>query len=191
MPFEALMGIDPLSLPASVYAANMWGYKAANFDPCVVASGTLVPSKGRLYLQRNYTPLSISATALVVEVFTAGSGLTAGQNFGCLYTGDGSLLGVTTDASTGLASAGTTTLTLASGPITIPAGYFYTGFWINGTTAPTLGRAGTTGKSLVYGNAPAATARFVYGTASGVTTTAPATLPSLTLDSRPWWVGVV
>lgn len=148
-----------------------------------VAAGTL-----RLSRIRRLPAASITNLHLIVT--TAGSGLTAGQCFAALYTAAGALIGVTADQSTAWASSGVKSMAIAGGPVSVAAGDYYVGFWYNGTTAPTVLRAGL-GSTSGMATIGQASGTFNAANANtGLTTTAPASLGTQTASLLRWWVAV-
>jgi len=145
---------------------------------------------GYLRLSRLRRVPPCSATNLHVCVTTAGSGLTANQCFGALYTAAGTLVAQTGDQSTNWASTGVRTMTLAGGPYTLGAGDYYVGLWYNGTTPPTLLRGGL---GAVAGQVDFGQVSGTYNASvgnNGLTTTAPGTIGTQTASVLRWWVAL-
>ncbi len=125
-------------------------------------------------------------TNLNVHVTTAGSGLS--NCFAALWRADTrALIGQTADQSANWQTAGLKPMALVGGPFDLAAGDYYAGVWYNGTTAPTLLRAGL-GLGGGMGN--------LFQTADqwnclnhngGYTTAAPATLPGGSQSILRWW----
>lgn len=147
------------------------------------AAGTL-----RLTRIRRIPPSSI--TNLHVVVTTAGSGLTAGQCFGALYSSAGALIAQTADQATPWASAGVKTMALAGGPYVFAGGDLYVGLWYNGTTAPQLARSGlgaVTGQATFGQSSGSYNASYAN---TGLTTTAPGTIGAQSASLLRWWAAV-
>jgi hypothetical protein len=145
---------------------------------------------GTLVLLRVRRLPAASVTNVVTFIQTAGSGLTAGQCFGALYSASGTLIGQTADQSTAWASTGVKTMALASGPFNVAAGDYYVGLWYNGTTAPSPIRGGT-GFSGAQMNVGQSSGQFDLCTAdAGLTTLAPPTLGAQTSANVPFWVAL-
>lgn len=90
-------------------------------------------------------------TNLVHNVTAGGGTLTAGQNFGGLFSLAGTLLSATVDLTTLWGSTGWKLLPLVT-PQTLAPGMYYAGFFYNGTTSPTLSR--TSNSSVTNINGP-------------------------------------
>lgn len=145
---------------------------------------------GTLRLSRNRRVAAGPVTNLVTYVTTAGSGLTSGQCFGALYDASGNLLGSTADQSVAWASGGLKSMALAGGPVTVPAGDYYVGLWYNGTTAPTLLRAGLgIAPSQINANQSAGNYDVAFAN-TGLTTTAPNPFGATTAGSLLWWTAL-
>ena len=126
-------------------------------------------------------------TNLHVFVSSAGSTLTANQNFGALYDSSKNLLAQTADQSTAWTSTGMKTMALSSAQA-VAAGTIYVALWANATTRPTF-RSSAVGSSSINGLLSAANA--IWATAdTGITTTAPSTLGAFSADTNARWVGV-
>lgn len=177
--------------PPSYYpvAADKGTYLTESF-PGYVAQGSTIPgTAGRVEFVKLKLLTPASVTNIVMHVVTAGSTLTSGQCFAALYTGAGSLVGVTADQAVAWASGGFKTMALASGPFAMAAGYCFVAFWHNGTTAPAWARGANLNSGLINGTL--ATPNFFAGTAdTSITTTAPPTLGAQTAAAAMWWAGL-
>lgn len=130
-----------------------------------------------------------SVTNIVIYIGTAGSGLTSGQCFAALYSGAGTLIGVTTDQAAAWAGNGVKTMALQSGPFSLDPGFVYVALWYNGTTSPLFARSA----SLIIGasNVGLSAPNLRYATAdTGLTTTAPSTLGGQTAASVMFWAAI-
>ncbi|WBB94191.1 hypothetical protein [Verrucosispora sp. WMMC514] len=162
------------------------GYLAWTQPPYALVAGTSLPTAGTLNLRRLRRVRAGAATSIVTYVTAAGNTLTAGQCFAALYTAAGALVAQTVDQATAWTSTGLKTMALAGGPHSLAGGDYYVGVWFQGTSGPGLVRSGTiatplTNAGLAAPNLEAATAN------TGVTTTAPATLGTLTASVFEWW----
>ena len=177
---------NPLWTPADQ------GLLTWNFDP-VIANGSSGPlaTAGTVYAQSIPVRTAISVTNIVMVLNTNGATLTSGQCFAALYTGaGGTLIGVTADQSVAWAAGATkvVTMALAGGPFTVAAGTVYAVAWFNGTTGPSFVRAGT-GNALSNVGLAAAASR--WGTAdTGITTTGPGTLGTISGAGNAYWVAL-
>lgn len=166
------------------------GLIAWSSDPANIVGTTIVPTAGLVNVVRMKVPAAASVTNILMSVFTAGSGLTAGQNFAAIFQG-GVLIGVTGDQSGVWNSIGTNmkTMALSGGPFPVTAGDVLGAFFSNGTTLPTFGRAFTGSAALINANIAGANAR--YGTAdAGRTTTMPNPLGVTTNSATAWWMAL-
>lgn len=164
------------------------GFKQWNYDPVNFQAGTVLPANGTLYVQKLYTPVSLSVTNVIYQVVTAGATLTANQNFAGLYSAAGALLGSTADQSTGWTSVGTRTMALTGGPFTVAAGFFYVALYSNGTTRPSMARTGNNIGGM-NGLLSAANSRWASAN-TGLTTALPATLGAFTATNLAFWAAV-
>jgi hypothetical protein len=156
------------------------------YDPVNAASSTALATAGTLYCVKMHLPTAQNITNIIVALTTAGSSLTSGQCFAALYQGTGgSLLGTTADQSgTWAGTTGLKTMAISGGAVAAAAGDLIVVFWFNGTTGPTFARG--SGNSLINAGLSGANSRF--GTANtGVTTTAPATLGTISALSVSYW----
>ncbi len=161
---------------------------AWTYDPSL-AVNVIELTGGTVYLAKLHITQTIAVTKLYWWMAVAGSGTTAGQNFGGLYSSAGTRL-VTADAdATVTASAGLQTLTLSSTSLT--AGSFVWGAVVfNATAKPTVaygaGAAGAT-SSL---NAGLTAATYRYATAGTSQTSLPSSITpasnSASLLAGPW-----
>jgi len=161
------------------------GMIAWAFDPASQTSGQGITT-GQLNLVGLLIPGGTPPISqLLLKLSTAGSGLTANQNFAALYQ-NGVLLGVSGDQAAAWSSSGLKQMPLAT-PVQPAPGFAYVGFWANGTTAPQPSRGNN--DVLINGLLPVAASR--YATANtGLTTTAPPTLGALSVATSAFWAGV-
>lgn len=164
------------------------GLIAWSMDPmsCYIAGGVL--SAGFLYLQAVIIPKAGNITNLIIDIATAGASLTSGQNHAFLYQG-GTRLGVTADQTTAWQTLGAKVMAIAGGPVAAAAGLAYVGVVPNGTTPPALLApiAAANAATIPITNMNAY--RSGYDSHTGLTTTGPATLGTLT-DTTPFWAAV-
>lgn len=155
------------------------------YDPAtnLVAGSALIA--GSMVLIQMVIPATTTVHNIIMTVMTAGAGLTAGQCFACLYQNN-TLLGATADQSAVWTSAGTTTMALTS-PVTVTAGTVYAGAWFNGTTSPLFARGSASSADNI--GLPSTNPRFAAGPV-GLTTTAPATLPTLSPAAAAVWAAL-
>lgn len=172
----------------NVYPASL-GWIGWAFDPMMLFAGA-APAAGFLYGVGVYIPKATSITNLVLNVMTAGATLTSGQSIASLYQG-GALLGVTADQSTAWTSTGLKTMALTGGPIAVTAGWAYVCYHSQGTTRPTFSAAvaGSGTGTISVTNNGTVKRSFIETSHTGLTTTPPSTLGTLT-DSSPVWAAV-
>lgn len=164
-----------------------WAYPAGDG-----ASGSSVPltTAGTIYVVKVRMPVSGSVSNLIYQLTTAGATLTSGQCFMALYKAiDKSLVAVTADQSVNWVGAtGVKSVPLVGGPYNLPAGDYFVAFWFNGTTGPAPYRTnGNTGMPNV--NLSVANSRYASAD-TGITTTAPSTLGTLTAINTSYWAAL-
>ena len=171
------------------WSAKDQGLLAWTFDLAMTSNNNNKPSAtGAVNFCRMYVPTATSVTNILMTILTAGATLTAGQNFAALYDQNGNLIGTTADQSTAWQSTGLMTMALAGGPFTVGPGYIYVGFWVNGTTAPGFLRtAASTGAEI---NVGLTSTTYRFGSGGVATTTAPATVGTLSAAGVGYWVGL-
>jgi len=152
---------------------------AMNVDPALAgASATL--TSGTVFMQRIDLTAAATISTIHQAVVTAGSGLTAAQNFVGLYNAAGTRLAVTADQSVAWTTTGEKNMALVA-PVAVPAGTYYTAYLSNGTTPPMFIRTGVSvvAVDLVNHGLTTSTARWTTGP------TVQTTLPvSITMASR-------
>lgn len=166
------------------WGAEDYGMVAEAFDPAAAAAGfTLTGGASVLARVKLLTPARVSGLNYIVS--TAGATLTANQNFLALYDAAGILLAQSADQTTNFGSTGFKTASIAV-PVNVAAGNLYVIAWSVGTTPVSLAKAGTTG---VNGALAATASRF--GTANtGLTTTAPSPLGTVSALAQALWFGI-
>ncbi|TXS16344.1 hypothetical protein EAO70_12970 [Streptomyces sp. adm13(2018)] len=163
--------------------------KAWTFDPATNLVAQVLTT-GLLEMVKLPIRTATTITNIVAAISTAGSGLTASQNWAGLYSSAGTLLSQTADQTTAWASTGVKVMPLAA-PQVVAAGTYYVAFVSNGTTPPQMPRGSSLGigADLLNLGLTAATAR--YATAGTVTALpASVTMASRTTAGRAWWVAV-
>lgn len=159
-------------------------------DPAIPTGGTILAA-GVLHLARIKLPEDSNVTNLIATVTTIGSGLTANQNFGALYTSTGTLVAITADQSVAWTGAGAKTMALAGGPYALTAGPYYAALLSNGTTPPTFLRGhGTSTSTMNIGLTTTTGARSLTFGAAQTTPPASVTLGSASLDFKAWWMAL-
>lgn len=172
-------------------APEDWGLLGFAYPPDGFTQASPTPTAGVAQVAKVRVAKTTTIANIHLYVSTAGSGLTAGQCFASLHSPTKVLLGTTADQAAAWASTGNKTMGLtaqSAGSLTsLPPGDYYVAWWSNGTTPPQMARAG--GIALVNVNLSAANSR--YSTAdTGLTTTAPNPLGTMTALSVACWAGV-
>lgn len=161
------------------------GYLAWALDPGSLVNQVTLTA-GVLYGTRLEIRRTMSVTNVVLFCSTAGSTLTAGQNFVGLYDSSGTRIGVSADQTTAWGTSGVKIAALASGPFTVAAGYVWAVLVANGTTPPQFG----TGSLFSVGaNAGLAAAETRFASQGTTQTALPASLtPGSWLQNAnaPW-----
>lgn len=163
---------------------------AWNFDHRF-ANGQSTATAGTLFMARLEVLSAITATNLLLAVQTAGSTLTASQNFAGLYNSSGTRLAQTADQSGTWTSTDIKEMALTS-PVAITAGTYYIGILANGTTPPQFVR--TIGSSVLTSFAnrgtTAATARWSIGGTALTALPASVTMGSRTFNAQCYWAAI-
>jgi hypothetical protein len=164
------------------------GLLAWNLDFGEQGSPQALATAGLMYTMALKLATAASVTNIVVNVGSGGNTLTTGQCFGALYQGfGGALIGVTADQAASWSSGGPKTMALAGGPFAVAAGIVIVGLWFNGTGGPGFAR----GDSTSFVNLGMGAAGSRWGTAnSGLTTTAPGTLGTVSAAPNAYKVGL-
>lgn len=156
------------------------------YDSVSAANASNQPAAGTIIAVRIKVPAA-TISNLWVGINSSGSGLTSGENFAGLYSGDGSsLLSATADQSTAWQSGFLAVPMALTVPQTVPAGYVYVAWYANGTTIPKFQWAGSA--NVVNANLTNATARFAHAQ-TGRTTSLPASL-ALGMSGDAYWAAV-
>lgn len=164
------------------------GMVAWTYDPSNATSSVLLPTAGTLYAVKLKVAVPSLITSIMMITAAAGSTLTANQNFAMLFDSTGAQVGVTADQTTAWAAAAGVKDMLLTTPVQVNGPSCTVGFYSNGTTLPTF--RVSAGFALV-GNVNLATASSRYGSANtGLTTTPPTTIGTITATTFPWWVGL-
>jgi hypothetical protein len=158
------------------------------YDPAVMSGSTILVA-GTLTITRVAVRAATTANSLSVSVTTAGSGLTAAQNFAGLYNSAGTLVAQTADQSAVWNSTGAKIMPLTAATA-IPAGQFLLALLSNGTTPPTVGRASNAANNSV--NFGLATSALRFATFGAGLTALPASFApaSMVVSAVSWWQGL-
>ena len=175
--------------PRTYWNPSDQGLVTWTMDVMVATANSILPAQGTLYVVRVHVPVAATVRNILAAITNAGSGLRAGQCFAGLWNASGGArVGVTADQSTGWATTGVKTMAL-TGTANLTAGDYYIGLYANGTTLPNFAR-GNNQIGGAFANA-GMTSNFRVATANtGLTTTPPATLGTLTASNTAWWLAL-
>jgi hypothetical protein len=162
---------------------------AWSYDP-VLQTASSVPDAGVLTLIRVPVYRAAAVTSVLLEVATAGSGLTSGQNWAGLYTADGDLIGRTADQSSAWESFGLNTAGLTGGPYYLSQGWVYVAILTNGTARPAFGRATVQGSGAVNAGLTVATARYAVNSTDLTALPSSITMASNAFSAVSYWTAL-
>lgn len=156
-------------------AAADFSLEAWTYDPLIAAQTSTLTS-GTVYMAKLRVVSAFTTSSVYLQVSTAGSSLTAGQNFIGLYDAAGTRVALTADQTTAWGSTGLKTAAWAASA-SLSAGFYYVALLTNGTTGITIARASAQGSEMLSPNLTAATYRWSTG-GTGLTglTALPATI---------------
>lgn len=166
------------------------GFKAQPFAP-EMASMSETLASGTIIMTQVNLPVAGTLSTLTAGIFTAGSGLTAGQNFGGLYSTAGSRLAVTADQSAAWATNGEKNMAFTA-PYAAAAGTYYLALLSVGTTPITPFRAigaAASANMINHGLTPA-TARYTTGPTAQTSLPTAITMSARTLSGNAFWMAV-
>jgi len=163
------------------------GYYGWTFDPDVSQGATLLASaSGTLTLIR-IRALSTVITNAHLHFTAGGSGLTG--VYGGLYSQAGALLAgsQSLDRSTDWGSGGVKTVPLGAPQAVTAGAYYYFGFFVVGTTMPTISRSLNSSSAIVNVNLNAPNLRYATTADVGLTNTLPANFGAQTGMATAFW----
>lgn len=178
------------ALEAAGDAPSSQGLKAAPFD-VALSNGSIALVSGTVYMVEVVITAPVTLNSAVAVAFTAGSALTAAQNFAGLYNAAGTRVAVTADQTTAWGTAGVKTMNFTA-PVAVTPGRYYVALLSNGTTPPAFLRglsAGAIPQALNIGRT-AADGRWTTGPTAQTTLPASVTMASRTLAAAALWAGV-
>ncbi|HYC32121.1 MAG TPA: hypothetical protein VEB59_07495 [Gemmatimonadales bacterium] len=188
-----MIRVTPATSRRVLDALGFGPLQARNFDPVGADQGPTI-SAGALYVFKAPAALPGTRSKLWTIVSTAGSTLTAGQNWMGLYDPAGEQVGATADLTTAFASAQILGADLVT-PYAGPPGDYWVGILANGGTPPVF-LAGTllTKSSSSVGNAGHTAADgYRFGFAGTGHETLPESFDPSAIDPNmgaPIWVGI-
>jgi hypothetical protein len=176
--------------PRTYWNPSDQGLVTWTMDVMTATANSILPAQGTLYVVRVHVPAAASVRNILAGITNAGAGLKSGQCFaGVWNAASGARVGVTADQSAGWATTGVKTMALSGGPVNLTAGDYYIGLYANGTTLPNFAR-GNNQIGGAFANA-GMTANFRVATANtGLTSTPPTTLGTLTAANTAWWLAL-
>ena len=175
--------------PRTYWNPSDQGLVTWTMDVMTATANSILPAQGTLYVVRVHVPVAATARNILAAITNAGSGLRSGQCFAGVWNASGGArVGVTADQSTSWATTGVKTMAL-TGAVNLTAGDYYIGLYANGTTLPNFARGnnqigGAFANAGMSGNFRVATAN------TGLTTTPPPTLGTLTASNTAWWLAL-
>jgi hypothetical protein len=166
--------------------ATLNGMLAWTTNPDAVTNNnfTIVQTTGQSLWTRFalYYPTPINS--MWINVGTAGSGLTSGQNWGAIYDGSGNLKAQTFDQTTAWGTSGNKNMNINGGPITLQPGTYYAMLLVNySSVAPGIAMVSYSsgGPDMNIGFSGAAPGRSNNLTTTHTTPPATVTLSTLSL----------
>lgn len=172
------------------FAPTDFGFISWNFDGSLFgfAGGSTTFTAGQAYLMLLPIRQSCTISNVWVNVSSAGSSMTTGQNFAGLFNSGGTLLSATADQSTTWQSGGMKSMALVT-PQAVSPGYYYVGWYVNGSVLPKFYIGYTTQAGVAFNSAAGTPYRSILDTGRTLTTgfVSPVTLTGL---NTTWWVAV-
>lgn len=176
--------------------------KAANMPIAAPAAGALLATAGTMYVCKIPIYEAISVSNIILFVQTAGGSLN--NSYAALYSNTGALLGQTSDQSTNWQSAVTHVMAVGGAPHSFAANTFaFVGMWANNTagTQPSMGRASQfssadfinmfmTNTTTIGASGSDMVGAWTTDSNTGLTTTAPANLGTLTFQNRQFFAAL-
>lgn len=170
-----------INTPNPVHA----GLLAWNFDPAPVAmsSTTGILTSG----QMNTYAITLSAGTITNLLHASAGGGTVTNFFMALYNSAGNLLSTTNQQATAYNAGGLVTGVLAASQI-VTAGKYYIGMWFSGGANAQQFRV-TNSAPLANFALASPNMRYAQTNQTGLTTTAPSTVGTMTAQTQIVWVG--
>jgi hypothetical protein len=178
-----------------------FGYEVETFPSWSCAAGTILTTAGSVFGSALVVRRKVTVSRLVANITVAGATLTAGDCWGLLYKGDGTLIGQSADQTTPWETAGLQTMTLtadSTGSLTLTPGLYWGAVVATGTTLPTFSRAAMAGASVAlvaaqYNAAFSASLARCAVLATSITTTPADITPSSNTKATgiPIWFGLI
>jgi hypothetical protein len=186
----AALGGAPLADAASWVPSDV-NYIAWAYDPAMAVTTTsALANASVVYLIRVNVRAAASVTNVEIYIGTAGSLLTAAENYAGLYNSAGTLIGTTADQTANWGTAGYYTTALIGGPYAIPAGFYWVAMVFNGTTGPAPLRQGSISSGFENSGLAVASARYATNGTGNATLPASITPGSNSLAQITYWAGI-
>ena len=161
---------------------------AWSYDPILQSASSTLAS-GTVYLIRIPLPHPAKVDNIIVEIQSAGIGLTSGGSFAGIYTTGGALVAATADQHSAWASAGSKSMALPA-PALLPAGYVYVALLANGTTTPAFGRCTVQGAGAINAGLSPADSRYATGPIGQSSLPATISMGSLIQVANSFWAAL-
>jgi hypothetical protein len=163
------------------------GAIAWTFDPAA-NSGSSGLTSGVPFMSKVWVREPVTLSSVGISITTAGSGLTAGQNFIGIYNASGTRLAVSADQTAAFATTGYVEAAMTAPVAVTPGAYFLT-LLANGTTPPSLARGAVAGSgaSTINFKLTATTGRYATGPAAQTSLPVSITMASRTLSAISMW----
>ena len=172
---------------------SAFGLKAWTEDSAIANTSSSAPgTAGTVYLRAFYNPVVQTFSTLWYYIAAIGSSLTSGQCFAGVYNSSGTLVAATADQSASWASTGLKNPAFTSPYASAPVGWYYAGFFFNGSGGPEFKGPGTP-VSLLNANLTGAALRAAVSSSTGNTTAMPGMITlsgSVSSGAIAPWVGV-
>jgi len=154
-------------------------------------SGSTGLTSGLPFMSKVWIREPSTLSNVMMSITTAGSGLTAAQNFVGIYNAAGTRIAVSADQTAAFGGTGLVTAAMTA-PVAVTPGPYYLTFLCNGTTPPILARGAVAGSgaSTVNFGLTAATGRYATGPAAQTSLPASITMASRTLSAICMWAVV-
>lgn len=178
-------------IPAVVAADH--NFNGWTFDPVAIQGSLAQITAGLSYVAR-IKCFSSSITNIHMHLTAGGGSLTSGQCFASVHNDAGTQLGISgslhSTGAGGWGDGGYKTIPMVGAPISVtPGSWIKLRWWWNGSTGPVISR-GINSSGVITG-AGLVNPNFRFAVAdSGLTTTGPSTIGTMTASPTAYWVAV-
>ena len=169
---------------------DAYGFLAMTYDPAVAPAGTALTS-GTVQMSRLDLPAPATISTITTAAVTAGTTLTAGQNFAGLYDAAGNRVAVTADQTVAWGTTGEKNMALTV-PYAAAAGVYHVAYLSNGATPVSFlrGSSGAAVTALLNHGMSMTAARWALGPAAQTTLPATITMSARTLSPTSYFAAV-